>query len=216
MQDRLEFGKRMVALADVLGAQMSEAKLCLYEEVLNRFNDEQLFAAISRAASTLRFFPKPVELIELIEGKKEDQAALAWEVLLDTMQHVGAYKSILFEDGRIARVVRSMGGWEKVCHSETKQLQFQRNEFIKTFRELPNDSPAEVLDGIGDLMLATSGYGDRIKPPVRIECPSLQCGASIIQRKALPGSNAGTKSIGDLARGIAESDLIVLEGGMDS
>lgn len=168
MQDRMEFVKKLSALAETLGAKMSEAKLWIYEQALRRFSDEQIRAAISAAASTLTFFPKPVELIELIEGKREEQSTLAWEVLLNAMQHVGAYQSVEFEDGRIARAVRLLGGWQKACSTETKYLNHFRNDFVKIYNSLPVDTEQEALEGIGELSAMAEGYLDRIKPPVRI------------------------------------------------
>jgi len=168
MQNRIEFVRRLSALAETLGAKMSEAKLWIYEQALRRFSDEQIWAAVSAAASTLTFFPKPVELIELIEGKREEQSTLAWEALLDAMQHVGAYQSVEFEDGRIARAVRLLGGWQKACMTQTRYLNAFRNDFVKVFNSLPPETGPEVLEGIGEMSALAEGYPDRVKPPVLI------------------------------------------------
>ncbi len=180
MQDRLEVLKRLTALSETLGSEMSEAKLFIYEQTLKRFPDEQIFMAISKAAATLRFFPKPVELIELIEGKKEEQSTLAWESLLETMQHVGAYQSVIFEDGRIGKCVRLLGGWEKLCQSETKYLNLLRNDFVKVFNSLDADLDPELTEGIGMKQMASGGYAHLVSPPLRIACPSVRCGTLAI------------------------------------
>ena len=76
-------------------------KLKIYQEALRAYSDSQIESAIGVALKSLRFFPKPVELIELIEGKKEEQSALAWEALLDTMQRIGVYRSVLLKTAEI-------------------------------------------------------------------------------------------------------------------
>ncbi len=185
MQDRIGFVERISALAESLGVEMSEGKLWAYEQALSDYSDPQIAAAISIALKTCKFFPKPVELIELIEGRKEDQASLAWEALLDTMQRVGTYQSILFEDGRIARAVRLLGGWQVCCQWKTEELKFLRIDFLKVFSSLPIDTAPEVLDGIAAINASAHGYADRIPEPVRIPCLSNQCGTAAIIAKKL-------------------------------
>jgi hypothetical protein len=185
MRNRMKFVEMITGLAEALGSEMSVAKLSIYENSLKRFTDEQIQSAINLAASTFKFFPKPRELIELIEGKKEDQATLAWEALLDTMKHVGAYQSVLFEDGRIARAVNLMGGWQNLCQSEEKNLKFLRNDFMKIFSSMPVDTEPEVLDGIGNLQASAHGYLDRMTKAKVIPCLSAPNGLDEVKLNQL-------------------------------
>lgn len=172
MQSRVKFVEMITGLAEALGGEMSVAKLSIYEKALSRFSDEQIEAAVNLAGATLKFFPKPVELIELIEGKREDQAVLAWETLLDTMQRVGAYASVLFEDGRIAKTVNLLGGWQQICQTPEANLKFLRLDFLKIFASLSPDTVPEILDGIGNIHNAAHGFLDHVHPARIIVCPS--------------------------------------------
>ena len=105
--------------------------------------------AFHKALVTFKFFPKPIELIELIEGgNKEDQAVQACETLLNTIRSVGAYYSVIFEDSRIARTVEIMGGWEKVTSWTTDELKYRFKEFIQIYKSLPPSSKSQKVIGI--------------------------------------------------------------------
>ena len=97
-------------LAEVLGGEMSVLKHQVYGEALKPFTDEQVKTAVNAAVRTLKFFPKPVELLELIGGNKEEKAVVAWTTLMNTIKTVGAYQSVVFEDPKISHIVESFGG----------------------------------------------------------------------------------------------------------
>lgn len=201
MKDMVGFVKKITGLAETLGSEMSEGKLWAYEMALSEFSDSQVSAAIAMALKTCKFFPKPFELIELIEGKKEDQAALAWETLLDTMQHIGAYQSVFFEDGRIARAVKLLGGWQTVCSWKREELKFLRLDFAKIYCSLPADTAPESLDGISAINANASGYLDRIPKTLRIPCLSSATQIPIVAGKDRVERIRGPQQISEILEG---------------
>ena len=75
------------ALANIFGAEPTGAVLDLYLQALNDLTDEQFIRAVTLAIQTLKFFPKPAELRELIgvAGSSLDQKSeshKAWDILL--------------------------------------------------------------------------------------------------------------------------------------
>lgn len=73
--------------------------------------------------------PKVGELKELLYGKREDLAALAYQKLVETMKRIGHYETVIFEDGAIGKAVEAMGGWEAVNDIPLDEWKFRRKEF---------------------------------------------------------------------------------------
>lgn len=164
MRDVEAFVKSMSGLAEVMGIELSEAKLAIYEDCLSKFSDQQILRAISEAARTLRFFPKPVELVELIEGKSEDRAVEAWGVVLKAIKTIGKYQSIMFEDGKIAHVVEMMGGWIELCSMRADETSIKSAQFQKMYRACSGEYDQKQLAGICEHQRALEGtrWQDRL------------------------------------------------------
>lgn len=160
MQDHERFLRNMLGLLEVFREpEMSEFRILAYKSALEPFTDKQIERAILEAARTKKFFPKPVELVELIQGNGEDKALTAWEQLQQAVSRAGAYQSVLFEDPKIARVIKILGGWETVCLWPMDEMQFRRHEFLQAYKGLSDNGPPEVLAGIHDRQNTAIGYG---------------------------------------------------------
>lgn len=139
----------------------------MYDTALERFTEEQFDRAMNMAVKTCKFFPKPAELIEFIRGDSGSSALVAWETLSIAMQRHGPYRSVLFDDGRIARVVKALGGWKEVCSWLTKDIPYRRNEFMKLYTSAPDCEP-EILPGEFELENRARGYLNHIPEPVKV------------------------------------------------
>ena len=102
-----------------------------------------------------------------MEGSKEDQAVQAWETLLGALRAVGAYQSVVFQDGRISRCVELMGGWRNACLWDAKELSFKQRDFIQLYKSLP-PSPPLKLAGIVELTNSMRGYLEHIPKSILI------------------------------------------------
>ncbi len=107
-----------------------------YLEAMKHFDDDVLEKAFFEAGSSLRFFPKPVELVEIIEGKADEQAMVAWGFVQEAFRRAGQYNSVLFADSRIARAIELPDGWVKLCRMEGEEADWGRREFLKTYRSI--------------------------------------------------------------------------------
>lgn len=152
--------RNMLGLLEVFREpEMSEFRLLAYKGALDAFTDDQVERAILEAARSKKFFPKPVEIVELIQGNGEDKALGAWEQLQQAVSRAGAYQSVLFEDPKISRVIKILGGWETVCMWPMDEMQFRRHEFLQAYKSLGDGGPPEVLAGIHDRQNTAIGYG---------------------------------------------------------
>jgi len=137
----------MTGLGELFGREITDTLASLYWRLLADWTDDQFEAAFQAAANRLKFFPKPVELRELLGGDQETLALEAWETLYRTIKRVGHWQSVLFPDSRITRAVESLGGWDAVCCWETKDLSYNRNNFIKLYLAFKDGGPPRVMAG---------------------------------------------------------------------
>jgi hypothetical protein len=168
MQDIKRFVSNLNGLAEVLGAELSVLKIQFYEQALSRFTDEQVEMAVSIAAQTMTFFPKPVELIEIIVGKSQDRAVVAWDTLLTAIRRFGSYQSVLFADAKITKTVELMGGWLQVCAMGEDETKFRMADFLKIYPGINGACEQKALMGRHEQDNLIRGFADRIPGPVRI------------------------------------------------
>ena len=111
MRDKKQFAQRITALSALFDREISEAVIEMYWVALMPYDDEETERAFQEAARRCKFFPKPAELIEFIEGSSEGREALAWHALLTGIARVGSWSSVRFSDPAIHSVVETWGGW---------------------------------------------------------------------------------------------------------
>jgi len=81
-----------------------------------------------------QFAPKPADLVRVLRGTSADRSLIAWGKVLDAMQRVGAYRSVVFDDGAIHAAISDMGGWPAVCRTLTDELPFTQKRFCDLHR----------------------------------------------------------------------------------
>ena len=78
----------------------------------------QVTAAVRLAMRTCRFFPKPVELRELMTGRADERADLAWGELLREVRRVGYLGTPMFTDASMLPTIHTVfGGWRHLCET---------------------------------------------------------------------------------------------------
>lgn len=116
-----------------------------------------------------QFAPKPADLMRVLRGTLADRSLIAWGKVLDAMQRVGAYRTVVFDDGAIHAAVTDMGGWPAVCRGNVDELQFAQKRFCDLHRaySLRPDAayPAQLL---GEHALANRLAGHAAEPPTLI------------------------------------------------
>lgn len=150
------FERAFGTLAELFEKEISPIIQAAYFKALEKFTIQQVESAISDAIGTLRFWPKPVELIELIVGGKaqiEDNALIQATNVLEAVKRVGGYQSVQFEDNVTNAVIHyGFGGWVKLCNEMTgkdekwflKDFQEMYKMFIRGGRELSSHLPGRI------------------------------------------------------------------------
>jgi hypothetical protein len=133
-----------------------------------------------------QFLPKPADVVRMLQGSTQDAALVAWSKLDRTVREVGTYRSVVFEDALIHRIVLEMGGWVALGTKTEDEWPFLRNEFVNRYRgyrgrsEIPEYPP--VLIGLAEASNRKVGFDS--EPPVLIGNPVTA--QAVMQR----GSNA--------------------------
>ncbi|HET6788018.1 MAG TPA: DUF6475 domain-containing protein [Aquabacterium sp.] len=120
-----------------------------------------------------RFPPLPADLVRVLEGTKTDRSLIAWGKVLDAIQRVGAYTSVVFDDPLIHAAIEDLGGWIKTCRSEMAELGHVERRFCESYRAyaarpVPTEFPAKLC-GCHELENRTNGQ--RVSPPMLIGDP---------------------------------------------
>jgi hypothetical protein len=134
-RDGPTFATELTMLAEVFGERMSEARMNAYFAALEEFCIEDIQGACRRAIQTSRFFPRPAELIEALEGGLDDRAVYQWaQVMLRA-------KGQPHEMDAIAELaVEMMGGWReqiqwlRMIHATHRDEENQRRFFMQMYR----------------------------------------------------------------------------------
>lgn len=143
-----KFLEVLAGMGELFKRNISTALFGIYLDAMAPYGDEEVLQAIRKCSVTLKFFPAPADIIEAMGGGEDVKALEAWGSLMDAARRVGRYGKVEFEDGRVADMVRAMGGWDAVCDWRTNDLDFRRQEFIKSYRAMgPGRSPA-VVSGV--------------------------------------------------------------------
>lgn len=141
---RSEFSKSIMVLGEIFDVNVSKHKMDIYFEILKSYTDEQIEKAFEIIVRTCKFFPKPAEIIELIEGKENEKLLLMWEKIKNAIRDHGAYESIAFEDRIINQIIESLGGWVFLCSTPNEEMKWRQKEFERLYYVFRNQNVKEM------------------------------------------------------------------------
>jgi hypothetical protein len=136
------FAGLMAILAELFGKDLNAQLVEIYFLALAQWPIEHIAAAVDEAVRTLKFFPKPAELIELMEGSPDDQAEHAFGQFWLAVIRCGTYRSLYCEDDVLAEVIRrQFGSWADAGNIPRPEYdppahQIHRKNFLSTYRDL--------------------------------------------------------------------------------
>lgn len=135
--ERKEFAELIAGVYAYHRAQVSPAVIGMYWRGCQRWSLEQVRKALDELtmdAEAGKFVPKIGDLTRVLEGTRTDRAQLAWGRVLEAAESIGAYTDVAFDDPAIHATVEDLGGWVKVCRSETKDLGYLQHRFCESYR----------------------------------------------------------------------------------
>jgi hypothetical protein len=152
-----------------------------------------------------RWPPKPADIVRVLAGTHGDRALIAFGKTLDAIRRVGAYQSVVFDDGIIHAVVEDMGGWPKLCRTKTDDLPFSQKRFCDAYRAYSRSGSVRHPPTLaGEHEAANALHGHRGAPPVLIgdaaKARRVQL-AGVAGGKSAVTVQAALPSAGEIAQG---------------
>jgi len=114
-----------------------------------------------------RFAPKPADVIRHLVGDTGSLAQRAWSTVLDAIESVGCYESIVFDCPLIMATVEDMGGWLELNRVTNDELPYKQNEFCTRYRGYLNNPPARhprKFIGLAEAENARNGLKKETEP----------------------------------------------------
>lgn len=171
--DKPQFMKLLTDVMAFYRQDVSPFALSVWWQAAQPFDFEQVSKALTAHAMDPergQFAPKPADLVRQLQGTNSDRSLIAWGKVLDAMQRVGAYSSVVFDDPVIHAVIEDLGGWVKLCRSEMNEIQFVQKRFCDSYKAYAGRSegisyPGKLM-GAHDIENVKGGY--RSQQPVLI------------------------------------------------
>lgn len=166
MQDEVKFKEYMAALGEIHDRKVSGTLAEIYWQVLEPFDDDQCENVFKRLLREAKFFPKPSEFLELLQGRRDHDGTAAWLEVLGTVKRVGCYRSVRFSDPVIHSVIQAMGGWPRFADMRVDDEKWKQKEFEKLYSvisERPGKHP-EYLPGLHEIDNSNAGW--KVEPEI--------------------------------------------------
>ena len=152
--------------------QVSDDAILMAFEILKKYELTDVIQAIHRhmASPDLCKYapaPQPKDIIRQIDGEAEGRAMQSWTLVEKAMRYAGPYRTVIIADALAHLVIDGMGGWIRFCTkaANDRDLDFQRQEYIKRYQSLINSMPPKgtdipALTGITERDNNAQGYRD--------------------------------------------------------
>lgn len=131
MIDDVVFKNTWALLCDRFGKTPSTPLMIAYYETLSPvMSTEQFRAAAQHVFENREFFPRPVDFIVPTQLTVQQEALTQWEQVHDMMRGFGSYSSLTAE---AQRVVRMLGGEQKLRMTNMDAVQYVRRDFMELY-----------------------------------------------------------------------------------
>ena len=166
-EEKKEFLEILTGLCDVYDKQLSKQGMRFYLQMLEEYDFGTVKRALHRylknATGKGSFFPKPADIIALIEGDPDDRAEQAWTEVLQALKQVGTWKSVRFRDPIINAVIYELGGWIYLGEKTMQELEYLHHQFVKLYRYYARTGKVpkiEYLAGRTEILNRQAGRGN--------------------------------------------------------
>lgn len=118
--DRDNFYSILLAASKLYDKRLDGDVLGMYFNILNTYDFQSVKDGFNAAVRNLKFFPKPAEIVECIEGKEDDHIDFAYQEIKKIVYN-GFHHAIKMANCLTMQVVADMGGL-KVFYEKVYQL----------------------------------------------------------------------------------------------
>jgi hypothetical protein len=168
LSDKKDFALLIAGVYAYHRQPCSDALIGMYWRGCQRWDYDQVVRAMDRLthdAEAGKFPPKIGDLTRVLEGTHTDRAQLAWGKALAAMSSVGAYTDVIFDDPAIHAAIEDLGGWPKVCRTETKELSYLQHRFCESHKAYTGQGSFEYPKRLAGDRSPDSEYAKKGLPP---------------------------------------------------
>ncbi|HID22285.1 MAG TPA: hypothetical protein EYP14_07775 [Planctomycetaceae bacterium] len=177
-KQKTEFLEALTAVTEIYGRELSKPAMKLYLKVLEKYPFEAVMRAmtayIENASGKASYFPKPGDVVALIDGNPEDRATQAWAEVREALERIGTYESVRFRDPIVNACIAELGGWVRLGELDNKAIEFLGNEFRKLYRQFYQTGKVPKVDylpGRVETENNARGLTEFIPPVVEVGSP---------------------------------------------
>lgn len=163
--DKIRFATLLTGIADYYGKTLAKTVIELYWQGLRQYDIGAVEKALwehTQNPDNGQFMPKIADVTRNLQGRTQDQAAIAWSKVDAAVRRVGTYRDVAFDDGLIHRVIADMGGWIGFGMKSEDDWPFVAREFENRYRgyRMRGEAPEypSLLIGIANAQNAVQGY----------------------------------------------------------
>ncbi len=172
--DSKAFAEIFQNVCELYGKAISDRVLNIWWKALQPYDlsaIKEAFGRHSRNTDGGRFFPRPADVVRMLEGSTEDAALQAWAQVDQVVRRVGVHESVVFGDPLIHRVLQEMGGWIALGSKQETDWPFVQKEFVARYRGYRerSETPAYPPVLIGTTEAQNTSEGFQSAPPVLVE-----------------------------------------------
>lgn len=171
--DKKRFVTLLSGISDYYGKELSNGVIALYWQGLQQYDIDAVEKALwdhTQNPDNGQFMPKIADITRAMQGRTQDQAAVAWAKVDAAVRRVGTYADVVFDDPIIHRVIAEMGGWVWFGQQIEDDWPFIAKRFEAMYRsykvrgEVPDYQP--VLTGMANAHNQQNGF--KGQPPILI------------------------------------------------
>lgn len=165
-EQRQSVEQTFIGLCEFKKQKLSKVQVLIWFRILEKYDAKDVIMALETAIETMKWFPTPPEIVELIMGSATDRAAAAWIRFLEIIKTVSVLDSVIFEDTRFSAMVDYYGGWDKVHQWREDEMTWRRIDFMKVFSNFREPPPGKKHIGDIEHHNSSRGFLEHIPEPV--------------------------------------------------
>ena len=172
MENKKEFLNIMNSVALIYDRKFSKAVLDMYWMLLREESFVEFKNAMQQICRTSKFWPKPSEIIDVIEKSKgpvgiEAQAEQQWRVVVNAVRVHGISREPGFEDAKTAWLIKKQFGWGYLCDIKQNDEKWEQKRFCRSYELLAESEMSgggfRIEDIPGKLKQLTTGMLNEVK-----------------------------------------------------
>ena len=136
--DRNKFLAILETLHTMHDKQGSKVLIDLYWSVMKPYSIEKFTTAVENHISDPdkgMFFPKPADLIKVMQGDTNKAASKAWQSVIRRLERLGDSKPFESSDTAVLEALGAIGGYNRLCTLTYTQINDLEKQFLDSYNE---------------------------------------------------------------------------------